>query len=53
METEFEDYKDKSFDKVRYDPYSSEGDKVELVVWPALCNESDGTIVAKGIAIAK
>ena len=53
METEFETYKDKSFDKVRYDPYSSEGEKVEIVVWPSLYYESDGTILAKGVAIAK
>ena len=53
METEFEYYKDKAFDKGRYDAYSSGGDKIEFVVWPALCNENDGTIVAKGVAIAK
>ena len=53
METEFEDYKDKAFDKNRYDPYSVEGDKVELIVWPALYNKDDGSVIAKGVAIAK
>ena len=53
METEFEDCKDKAFDKNRYDPYSADGDKIELVVWPALYNENGGSVMAKGVAIAK
>lgn len=53
VDTEFDSYKDREFDKIRYDPYSSDGKKIDVVVWPALYFENDGTVLAKGFAKAK
>lgn len=53
IDLEFDSYKDKAFDKDRFDPFSSAGEKIDFVVWPALYYENNGGIIAKGVAKAK
>ena len=53
LDTDFDSSKGKPFDKDRYHPYTTAGEEVDIVVWPALYYENDGSVVAKGVAKTK
>lgn len=41
------------FDKNIFSPYTSDGNTIDFVIWPALLLHKDGPVMAKGIAQGK